>query len=76
MPTADGDLHAFWEQFRGNIDSPMTSLRDVDAPGTVRPHVAARKVGAKERFNAVMRFIREGGTAGEMVEVKSELAND
>lgn len=74
MPTADGDLHAFWEQFRGNIDSPMTSLRDVDAPGTVRPHVAARKVSAKERFNAVMRFIREGGTAREMVEVTSELA--
>ena len=76
MPTADGDLHAFWEHFRGNLDSPMTSLRDVDAPGTVRPHVAARKVDAKERFNAVMRFIREGGTAREIVEVKSEPAND
>jgi hypothetical protein len=78
MPTADGDLADFWEQFRGNIDSPMTSLRDVDAPGTVRPYVAARKADAKDRFNNVMRFIREGGifAAADLVEVQSELRND
>jgi len=77
MPTADGDLADFWEQFRANIDSPMTSLRDVDAPGTVRPYVAARRPNAKERFTSVMRFIREGGTvaAQGVVEVQSELRN-
>ncbi len=78
LPMADGDLSDFWEQFRGNIDSPMTSLRDVDAPGTVRPQVNARKADAKERFNTMMRFIREGGMARPtgMVEVRSEIHND
>jgi hypothetical protein len=78
LPMADGDLSDFWEQFRGNIDSPMTSLRDVDAPGTVRPQVNARKSDAKERFNTMMRFIREGGMArpSGMVEVRTELHND
>ncbi|MGC2079502.1 MAG: helicase C-terminal domain-containing protein, partial [Xanthobacteraceae bacterium] len=78
MPTADGDLSDFWEEFRANIDSPMTSLRDVDAPGTVRPYVDTRKHNAKERFTTVMRFIREGGVAAaqDVVEVQSELRND
>jgi hypothetical protein len=47
-------------------------------PGTVRPQVNARKADAKERFNAMMRFIREGGMARPtgMVEVRSEIHND
>jgi Helicase conserved C-terminal domain len=78
LPMADGDLSDFWEQFRANIDSPMTSLRDVDAPGTVRPFVTARKADAKERFVSMMRFIREGGTTRPvgMIEVETELRND
>jgi hypothetical protein len=57
----------------------MTSLRDVDAPGTVRPYITVRKADAKERFNAMMRFIREGGVTSRpngLVEVRSELLND
>jgi hypothetical protein len=78
LPTADGDLAAFWEQFRGNVDSPMTSLRDVDAPGTVRPQILSRKVDAKERFQTMMRFIREGGTRRPtgVIEATAELRND
>ena len=78
LPTADGDLAAFWELFRLNVDSPMTSLRDVDAPGTVRPFVTSRKPDAKVRFQRMMRFIREGGTkrpAG-MIEATAEMQND
>lgn len=78
MPTADGDLAAFWDHFRGNLDSPMTSLRDVDAPGTVRPLINARKTDAKDRFQTMMRFIREGGTRKPqgMIETTAELRND
>ncbi|MGY4411777.1 hypothetical protein ACVWW4_003513 [Bradyrhizobium sp. LB7.1] len=78
MPTADGDLAAFWDHFRGNLDSPMTSLRDVDAPGTVRPLINTRKADAKDRFHTMMRFIREGGTRKPqgMIETTAELRND
>ena len=78
LPTADGDLAAFWEQFRGNVDSPMTSLRDVDAPGTVRPLISSRKADAKDRFQKMMRFIREGGTPRPtgVVEATAEIRND
>ena len=56
----------------------MTSLRDVDAPGTVRPQISSRKADAKERFQKMMRFIREGGTPRPtgVVEATAEMRND
>ncbi|UVF19989.1 helicase-related protein [Microvirga terrae] len=59
-PLAAGKLEHFWKSM--GIDSPMTSLRDVDVPGLIEPYYRGKR-GDKsaESFKDVMRFIRSGG---------------
>jgi hypothetical protein len=59
-PYAAGNMHDFWNYFRAELDVPMTSLRDVDAPGRIVPHTRSRTDGARDRLAEALRFVREG----------------
>jgi len=59
-PHAAGDMREFWAYYRDQLDEPMTSLRDVDAPGRIVAHAERGNEGARERLRETMRFIRDG----------------
>ncbi|MER9762630.1 DEAD/DEAH box helicase family protein [Mesorhizobium sp. M0138] len=60
-PMASGPLDRFWKTM--GWDNPMTSLRDVDLPGTIEPYLGSGKSrdNAIQKFRTAMRFIRDGG---------------
>lgn len=60
---AAGEMRHFWDYFRAELDVPMTSLRDVDAPGRIVPHSTNRAESARERLNEALRFVRDGSLA-------------
>ncbi|WP_052341770.1 DEAD/DEAH box helicase family protein [Salinarimonas rosea] len=61
-PHAAGEMDAFWQFNAAQLDMPMTSLRDVDAPGRITPFAQFGKVDALKQVKETMQFIRRGGS--------------